>query len=139
MKPVALLVLTAWLLVAADAPDKELEKLQGNWTLASLETGDGQSLSDGTLTIKGDKYEARVGEFTVKATIKVDPSKSPKAIDFTYSEGPSEGQTIKGIYSLEGDTFKFYRPLQAGEDRPAKIPSEPGPGMLLVVYKRQKP
>jgi uncharacterized protein (TIGR03067 family) len=127
--------LTAALLVAADTP----EKLQGDWTLVSLETGDGQKLSDGKLTIKGDKYEAKVGEFVVKATIKVDPGKTPKAIDFTYSEGPNQGETIKGVYSLDGDKFTFYRPLQAGEERPTKIPSEPGPGMLLVVYKRDKP
>jgi uncharacterized protein (TIGR03067 family) len=134
----ALMLLSAGLLITADTPEKELERLQGSWTLVSLETGDGQQLTDGKLTIKGDKYEAKVGDFTVKATIKVDPAKTPKAIDFTYTEGPNQGETIKGVYSLEGDTFKFYRPLQAGGERPAEIPKEPGEGMLLVIYKREK-
>jgi uncharacterized protein (TIGR03067 family) len=136
----AVVIMAAGLLTTADAPDKDLEKLQGSWVLVSLTTGDGPLATEGRLTIKDDKYEATVGDFTVKATIKLDSSKTPKHVDFTYSEGPNEGETIKGIYALDADSFKFYRPFPMAADRPEKFPtSDPAAGMLLVVYKRAKP
>lgn len=139
MKLQASLILAAGLMVAADAPDKDLEKLQGEWSLVSLKLVDGPAISEGKLTIKKDNYEAKIGDFVVKATFKLDSSKDPKTIDFTYSEGPNQGETSKGIYTLDGDTFTFYRPFQGAGDRPTKIPSEPAEGMILVVYKKAKP
>ena len=139
MKLHASLILAAGLMVAADAPDKDLDKLQGDWSLVSLKLVDGPAISDGKLTIKGDNYEAKVGDFVIKATIKLDSSKDPKTIDFKYSEGPNPGETSKGIYKLDGDTFTFYRPFQGGGDRPMKIPPEPAEGMVLIVYKKAKP
>jgi uncharacterized protein (TIGR03067 family) len=93
----------------------------------------------GTLTIKDDKYEAMVAGMTIKATIKVDGSKTPRAIDFMYTEGPGAGETIKGVYAIEGETLRIYRPLEPGGDRPGKVASEPAEGMLLITYKRDKP
>ena len=36
---------------------------------------------------------------------KLDPSKKPKAIDITQLSG--KGETIPGIYSIDGDTLKI--------------------------------
>ena len=142
MNPQVLMILAAGLLVAGDDPKEEVAKLQGTWAMAALEIN-GQSLGDeqvksGRLTIKDDRYEAEVAATTVKATIKVDTAKDPKVIDFTFTDGPNQGETSKGIYKLEGDTLTICRPYQGGGDRPTKFAAEDGSGLLLVKYKRVK-
>src|SRR6516162_6671914 len=110
MKRYALLALAAGLLVGADDPKDELKKLEGTWTMASGEK-DGKALAEqaikgAKLVFKGDQHDVKVGDDIFKGTHKVDPSKKPKTIDATDSEGPFKGKTVLGIYELETDTFK---------------------------------
>ena len=70
-------------------------------------------------------------------SMKIDPSKSPAHIDFTYEDGPAKGTTLKGIYKIEGDTLTIcYGGL--GKDRPTEFASKAGSGTILVVQKRAK-
>ena len=62
---------------------------------------DGKSLPEQTiktakLVIKGDQHDFRIGDETFKGTLKVDPSKKPKTIDATDTEGPFKGKTLYG-------------------------------------------
>src|SRR5256885_15921122 len=85
VKRLLLLVLPAAFLLAAEPADeakKDLEKLQGEWVMATLEV-DGkpvpeEKLRGTTLTIKGDKYITHVKDTKHEVTIKLDPSKKPK-------------------------------------------------------------
>jgi uncharacterized protein (TIGR03067 family) len=140
------MVTWAVILIAAepakeDEAKKDLEKLQGSWTMAALEV-DGkpvpeEKLKSSTLTIKKDKYIIKVGDSTHETTIKLDPSKKPKEIDMTFTEGPNKDKTLKGIYDIDGDTFKMCRGLTADKDRPGDFGTWPDTGMFLVTWKRQ--
>src|ERR1700730_15039817 len=101
MKRYALLVLVAGFLVAADDPRDELKKLEGTYTLVSGEK-DNQKLPEQTiktakLVIKGDQHDVKIGDDTFKGSHKVDPSKKPKTIDVTDTEGPFKGKMVLGI------------------------------------------
>jgi uncharacterized protein (TIGR03067 family) len=141
MKRYALLALAAGLLVGADDPKDELKKLEGTWTMASGEK-DGKALAEqaikgAKLVFKGDQHDVKVGDDIFKGTHKVDPSKKPKTIDATDSEGPFKGKTVHGIYEVDGDTFKvcFAAP---GKDRPKEFSTKSGTGHILHVWKREK-
>ncbi len=134
-----LLVVTAGWLLAADTPQdaaakKELESFQGDWIVASAER-DGkpdETRKDAQVTIAGNQFTRTTKSLTVKGTLKLDPSKTPKTIDVTYADGPDKGITLQGIYKLEKDTWTM-----CFSARPTEFTSKPGPGQLLVVLKRK--
>jgi uncharacterized protein (TIGR03067 family) len=140
-----LLVLALGLLIAgrslAATPDEELAKLTGTW-FATAVTSDGKEWAPADvkkvfLIVKGADYTFGEGARVAKGTHKLDPSKSPKTIDATRTSGAEKGSTFKGIYELEGDTFKvcFASP---GKDRPADFSAKEGSGRRLIVLKRSK-
>jgi uncharacterized protein (TIGR03067 family) len=140
------LVLAAVLLVTADAPKedatrKEMEKLAGTWVLVSGED-DGKKLSaeaikNARLTFAGDRHTVTVGETTFKGTHKLDPTKRPRTIDITDTEGPFKGKTVLGVYELDGDQFRIcYAP--PGKDRPRDFSARAGTGHRSHVWKRAK-
>ena len=137
--PFAVVLLSA---AAGPAQDtrKELEKLQGEWTMVSMETKGMKARDDVVkqykLTIKGDQWTVTtlkgVGG---KATFKIDPSKNPKTIDLTF-EFNKKGTPSRGIYKLEGDTLTLCR--TAGDrERPKEFKTTEEAG-ILVVWKRAK-
>jgi uncharacterized protein (TIGR03067 family) len=141
MKRYALLALVTAFLVAADDPKDDLKKLEGTWTLTSGEK-DGKNEAEKTiktakLVIKGDQHDVKIGDDTFKGTHKIDPSKKPKAIDATDTDGPFKGKTVHGIYEVDGDTFKvcFAKP---GDDRPKEFSTKSGTGHILHVWKKDK-
>jgi uncharacterized protein (TIGR03067 family) len=143
----ALLILAAGLLIAADPPDKEkvkkeMDQLQGTWTVASGEHN-GEKVPEEQiklikLTIKDDKMTVKRGDETIFAgTVKVDPTTNPKQIDVTVTEGEGKGKTRQAIYALDGDTMKLCH----GEDdqpRPKELASKKADNTALMVLKRAK-
>lgn len=141
MKRHALLALATVFLVAADDPKDELKKLDGTYTMVSGEK-DGKNVPEQTiktakLVIKGDQHDVKIGDVIFKGTHKIDPSKKPKTIDATDTEGPFKGKTVYGIYELDGGIFKvcFAKP---GEDRPKEFSTKSGTGHILDVWKKEK-
>ncbi len=129
------------LLIAAATPaqdtKKEMDKLQGEWTMVSLEQR-GKNASDEVvkqykLTIKGDQWVVSTGGGEATMTFKIDPSKNPKTIDLT-SEGKQA--VSRGIYKLEGDTLTLCR-TTGDIDRPMEFKTTPEAG-ILVVWKHAK-
>ena len=90
------------------------------------------------LIVKGDRFEMTDPAATYRGTYTVDPSVTPKTIDVTFTEGPEAGKTSRGIYELDGDTYKVCVGL-AGRDRPEEFASKPGSGHALQVLRREKP
>jgi len=122
--------------------EKELKKFQGDWTVASVESGGKEvpiDLFKGmTVTFEGDKYTVKMGDQVIqKATQKLDPSKSPKAMDGTVAEGPGKGTVILGIYEISEDTLKVCFD-EAGKKRPTEFKTAAGSQTTLAVYKRAK-
>ena len=123
-----------------DAVKKELAKLQGEWKMVSG-VADGFPVPEDMLgsakrVCKGDELTVVIGgEVIMKAKITIDPAKSPKTIDYKVIEGPTQGKTHLGIYSLDGDTFKscFGAP---DEPRPKEFASKEGDKRTFSVWKR---
>ena len=140
MRIQALLVLTIGLLIAADAKDddakKELKKLAGNYVMVSGESKaeklPEERIKEAKMIIEGEKYTATFGSDTVMGTLKVDPTKTPKEMDAT----DSEGKTIPGIYKFDKDqlTVCFASP---GKGRPKEFSVKAGTGQFIHVWKKQ--
>src|SRR5262245_9511542 len=91
--------------------EKEVKKFQGAWTIESSVTGGKELPADDLkgfiVTFEGDKHTVKNGDRVIQVgTQKLDPSKSPKAIDVTMTEGPNKGAVMLGIYEFDGDTLK---------------------------------
>jgi uncharacterized protein (TIGR03067 family) len=135
------LVLAAGLLAAPkdDPAEKELKKLDGNWVLVSGED-DGKKVSEkaiqtARLTVKGDQHTVTVGDTTYKGTHKLNPTKRPKTIDITDTEGPFKGKTVLGIYDLGREEFRLCYALP-GKERPKEFSAKAGTGHRFHVWKR---
>jgi uncharacterized protein (TIGR03067 family) len=120
----------------------ELELLQGEWRMVSG-SADGQPMPEEMRrqmkrVCVGDETTVTMGgQVFLKAKIHLDPSKTPKTIDYEMTDGFTKGKTQKGIYELNGDIFKacFGKP---GADRPSDFVSRRDDGRTLPVWKREK-
>jgi uncharacterized protein (TIGR03067 family) len=146
MRRYALAALAVGLLVnlgaaQQEARQKELEKLQGTWSVTSHE-------DDGEATPK-DKLKARkiffgADQFIIKQGNRLmqigkhtlDPTNG-RHIDATILAGPNKGKTLPGIYEIKGDTFRVCFETQGG-DRPTAFKSEAKSGRVLAVYQRDR-
>jgi uncharacterized protein (TIGR03067 family) len=138
---------SALLMVAADDPrdavKKEYDKFEGTWKMESF-TMDGKPAPIETfaafrMTLKGENFSTVAAEEKSNGTYKVDPSKSPKTIDITFTGGQLDGLTMLGVYELDGDTYTVCLPPGRGSERPKELASKPGSGLVLEVFKRVKP
>ena len=122
--------------------EKEVRKFQGAWTFESSEAG-GKKLPAGELKgflliFEGQKHTVKKGDEVIQVgTQKLDPSKSPKTIDVTMTEGPSKGAVMLGIYEFDGDTLKVCFDAE-GKKRPTEFKSPPGSKNFVNVHKRVK-
>jgi uncharacterized protein (TIGR03067 family) len=141
-------VLVAVLCAAAAPPPvdeakKELSRLQGTWEMAALEVNGvevpAKKLKGTTLTIRGNKYIVKVKTTTHETTFQLDPRKDPKAIDMYFPDGPNLPKLSKGVYDLDGDTFRLCRHQMPGENRPRQIGSWADSGLFVVTWKRKAP
>lgn len=133
------LTVAVCLLFAADDPSKiELDRFQGTWTLASEEfegkAVPPETVPDVSYTVHGDKvsFVGRGAERT--ATLKVDPSKTPKTYDLERDDGL---RTLKGIYAWDGDDLKVCAADDQG-DRPTELKTAEGGKNRLRVWKLKK-
>jgi uncharacterized protein (TIGR03067 family) len=126
--------------VPGDATKKDLDAMQGTWQVVAMEI-DGQAVPEEQLkpfklTIKGDKGSHTSPDGKIEeATIKLDATKKPKAIDITPLTGPDKGNTMRGIYTLEGDTIKVCM-THKGDVRPAEFKG--GKDLAVMTMKREK-
>lgn len=122
--------------------EKEVRKFRGSWTIESSVTGGKEIPPDqlkGLIVIyEGDKHTVKMGDKVIQVgTQKLDPSKSPKTIDMTMTEGPSKGTVMLGIYEIDGDTLKVCFDPQ-GNKRPTEFKSAPGSVNFVNIHKRMK-
>jgi uncharacterized protein (TIGR03067 family) len=121
---------------------KEVSKFQGTWTFESSEAG-GKELPAGSLkglllTFEGNQHTVKKGAEVIQVgTQKLDPSKSPNAIDVTLTEGVNKGAVMLGIYEINGDTLRVCFDAE-GKKRPTQFKSAPGSATFVNVHKRLK-
>ncbi len=135
-------------LVAAAGADREAAIRQdrnlyrGTWRAVSLQV-------DGKMAAEQDTKKITVvnrdrglwsllsdGKEISAGTSEIDPTKTPKTIDFVPSMGNDKGKLYLGIYAIEKDHRKlcFAGP---GKPRPVEFASKPGSGVILVAFERQ--
>jgi uncharacterized protein (TIGR03067 family) len=131
-------VLTAAGLGAGDDAADDLKKLTGTWEEVS-HTADGKArtadeLKGHTVVIDATgKWEAfKDGTSLLKGTVKLDPSKKPRAADWAID---GSDMVAKGIYEVDGDMWKHCFGLT---DRPTEFGSKEGSGAYYIVLKRVK-
>jgi uncharacterized protein (TIGR03067 family) len=107
-------------------PGNDLSRLKGTWV---------GELNGKTYIVhfNGEKFatifEFAEGTTTASGTITVDPTRSPRHMDWKFTEGTGRAEKLKGmtaqtIYQLDGDTFKFLAARK--EARPEKFPDKEG-------------
>jgi uncharacterized protein (TIGR03067 family) len=121
----------------ADGVEKEMAKLEGTWQLVSAET-DGEKLPDERakqirVVIAKGKHTVYFNDKAVVEGIafRIDPTKMPKEVE----DALKDGQTIRGIYELDGDTLRSCV-AGVGKERPTRFSGEKGSGCTLRVFKR---
>ena len=140
--PVIAVLVLAGAVAAQDAIKKEMAQLEGEWSMVS---GEANGLSMPKETVKSGKRVAKNGETIItiggqvyfKAKFSIDPTKKPKAVDYTMTEGPTKGKIHLGIYELDGDTVKFCF-AAPGKDRPTEFTAKEGSQRTLSVWRRDK-
>jgi len=122
---------------------KELQAFKGTWRLNSKEE-DGKKFSEDEIKDMigtGDglgRFSVRRGDKVIgEATVKLDPTKKPKRIDVSFTEGQHKGQTLLGIYEIDSDAFRVCV-ARSGDERPAEFSAKAGSGRILIGYKREK-
>ena len=142
MKTLGLIVAIGLMLAPQPARSEDgkngLAGLKGTW----VRELDGRTY---VVTFNGDKFaiilEFPEGTATASGTITIDPSKSPKQMDWKFVEATGRGEKMKGntaqsIYEFDGETFKFHAACQQG-GRPGKFPDhESVDGNIYLVFKR---
>jgi uncharacterized protein (TIGR03067 family) len=125
------------------AVTKELQAFKGIWRLDSKEE-DGKKFSEeeikdviGTIDGSGKVSVRRGDKVIAEATIKLEPTKKPKLIDVSFTEGERKGKTLLGIYEIRSDTFRVCV-ARPEDERPAEFSAKVGSGHILIVYKREK-
>ncbi len=119
--------------------DEELAKFQGVWKVVSHIENDTKYLAVQidkmpTIFFDGANYTWSDGKLSGKI-VKLDPTKTPKTVDYEYTDGRGKIRTNLGIYEIEGDTLKdcFAPP---GEERPKEFVAKAGSNHTLMTYKR---
>jgi uncharacterized protein (TIGR03067 family) len=125
-----------------DETAKELEKLQGTWSVVLAQEG-GKEQADEmskkvSIVIKGDIFSFKVegAPKSLDMKLKLDTTTKPKGVDLTSTI--REGQVGLGIYELSGDELKicWSRNVKA---RPDGFSTKPGDDRIFLTLKRIKP
>ncbi len=124
----------------------DADKMQGTWQAVTVEIG-GAPLPEGIVTnlkheIKGNKMITLGVPDIIKeygeGTFKLDPSTTPKSLDFTVTAGNKKGDELEGIYEFKGDDELRMCIHIVGKERPDAFVTKEGDSRGLLVLKREK-
>ena len=123
--------------------DKRLAEFQGEWSMVSG-IMNGQAMDQSAVQwvrriTTGNEIAVCAGPQTLmRMTFTIDPSTSPKAIDYVNTAGSNKGKSQLGIYQFDGDQLTVCV-SSPGAVRPTAFTSEKGAGHTLTVWKRIGP
>jgi uncharacterized protein (TIGR03067 family) len=128
-------------LIAADDAAKELEKLEGTWSIVSAQEAGKEQTDEKSkklsIVIEKDsfiwKYEGQPK--TVQVTLKLDPTTKPKSVDLVSTLGKK--RAAFGIYELNDDVLKICW-ARNGKARPDEFTTEAGDDRIFLTLQRVK-
>jgi len=126
-----------------DAIKKDRKAIAGTWQVVGLEIdGNPANPEDAKrlLVVNGDDGTWNLtveGKEVSKGTSTIDPTKTPKQIDFTPTTGDTRGVLFLGIYELGEKSRRMCFSAQ-GKPRPKELASKSGTGDILVKFERIK-
>lgn len=121
---------------------KDRKQIEGTWRVVALDVNGNKAMeedakkltvvngSDGTWTLFSE------GNEIMKGTSTIDPTKKPRTLDFTPTEGEAKGNLFLGIYEL-GETTRKMCFAPSGKGRPTEFSSTPGSEMILLTFQRE--
>lgn len=124
------------------AVKKDLVRFEGVWSFASVIV-DGKkqpavpATTNRLITWKDGHCLVQQGTRLTRSIIKIDPTQSPGHYDVSLLNGSNAGMTSRGIYELQADTLQLCFSLK-GKERATRFESEPGSGLMLQAFKREK-
>jgi uncharacterized protein (TIGR03067 family) len=128
-----------------DAGRKELKKLEGTWQMVAGEH-EGRKIPDenvrkSRITWKGAEVAVDTphqSAHTIRARVTLDPSRSPREMDWVREVGPEKGKTQHAIFEfLSEDEYRIcFAP--GDSPRPREFHTRPGTGEFQHVWKRVK-
>lgn len=127
----------AAVLAAQDQTADELKTLEGGWMVVAAEQRGKpfDAIRGGALVIEGRNFLLRTAaknEF--KGEIRIDPSKSPKQLDFIHAQG---GVVWNAIYTVDEETFRLNYVEAGGRDpRPTLFATSSDSAGTVVVMNR---
>ena len=79
--------------------DRDLDRLQGTWSIVSMEM-EGQKMPGGgaRIVVRGGRFTTIAMGATYEGTLVVHQTTEPKGFDLHFEEGPEKGNTSFGIY-----------------------------------------
>jgi len=116
----------------------DAEAILGAWSIVGLETGGKgeaeKNFRGNTFTFTKEKATLQErGYPRIEFSYTLDPAKTPKTIDLTTTKG--SGNTIKGIYTLDGDDLVMTLSV-GGSTRPAEFITKAGGDTETFTLKR---
>jgi uncharacterized protein (TIGR03067 family) len=116
----------------AVTPKTDLDRLQGVWSVVSIERGGKPAKPEkAVFMVDGKRACWQTSDSEIQGGLYLEPTSKPKGYDLATST-----RTFEGIYSLEGDTLRLCYDLGVDPKRPGGFSTEKGSQQVLVVLKR---
>ncbi len=122
---------------AATDDRSDREKMQGKWRIVRCEfAGRNQDQPVGVEDTISDARWLRPNRRTAEYRLKLDSTKDPKSVDLSADR--LGDQTLKGIYSLDGDRLTICYCYDPRGPRPTEFKTMEGTLASLYVLERVK-
>jgi uncharacterized protein (TIGR03067 family) len=118
----------------------EIQKLQGKWQQIECEANGVKNPPEeygaqpiSTFTRDTFVVTRADGTVVIRGTFSLDPTRQPKAIDWTDTFGADAGKTFPAIYTLDEQRFIFCA-SDEGQPRPTEFRTQSG--QVLRILQR---
>jgi uncharacterized protein (TIGR03067 family) len=133
---------TSFIAAADSSNSTDASDLQGRWQAVDAEVSGQKTATDQVeelqIVVQADRLDIKPNSEGRKTTFRLDPGKSPKAIDLIPLDGDRKGTIVPAIYSLQDGQLKLCINIW-GKDptlRPTEFRTQSGDGFALVILRR---
>jgi uncharacterized protein (TIGR03067 family) len=119
---------------------QDSKKLEAAWTATSVLRNSNElpaeQLKDLQIIFRDGSFTFKQGDKTLATgSFRLDPAKTPQAIDLTTTETDGTKKTTFAIYELADDLLRICG-AQPGEERPSEFAAVDGSGHTLTTFQR---